>query len=274
MDSSCPGLYTSDHAQGWAEVVARVHDETSTLVGVQLLHAGARGATQPRRRGVDRPLRSGGWPLVAPSALPYTATSAVPAALDRAGMEDVRESFVAAARRADGAGFDLVEVHLAQGYLLGAFLSPLTNRREDELGGDIDGRASFPLEVVAAVRAALSDRVTLSVCLSASDLQPGGIEQDDVITVARRLSDAGVALCNVVAGKTTPAYRPAYDTGFHAPWADLVRNSAGVATIASGNLPTTSEISHVVAAGQADLCVLGRPMPATPTWAYPEKRSR
>jgi anthraniloyl-CoA monooxygenase len=263
-----PGLYEPRHVEAWADAVKRVHAETETRVGVQLLHAGPRGATQPRRRGTDRPLRNGAWPLVAASPQPYTPTSPFPSALDRAGMDEVRDAFVAAARAAEAAGFDVVEVHLAQGYLLGAFLSPLTNHRDDAYGGDVDGRAAFPLEVVTAVRDALSEEVTLSVCLSASDLEPGGIAEVDVVTLAVRLRGTGVALFDVVAGQTTPAYRPSYDTGFHAPRADLVRNRADVATIASGNLPTTSEISHVVAAGQADLCILGRPMPATPAWVH------
>jgi anthraniloyl-CoA monooxygenase len=269
-----PGLYEPRHAEAWTALVKALHAETTTRVGVQLLHAGARGATQPRRRGTDRPLRGGAWPLVAPSALPYTPTAAVPAALDREGMERIREAFAAAAGLADTAGFDIVEVHLARGYLLGAFLSPLTNRREDAFGGDLSRRASFPLQVVAAVREALSEHVTLSVCLSASDLQPGGITAEDVVALAGQLRAAGVTLFNVVAGQTTPAYRPSYDTGFHGRWSELVRNRAGVPTIASGNLPTTSEISHVVAAGQADLCILGRPMPTTPSWAHDTERDR
>ncbi len=262
-----PGLYTDRHAEAWAEAVCAVRDGSDARVGVQLLHAGARGATQPRRRGTDRPLARGAWPVVAPSPIPYTPASAVPEALDDAGMAAVLQAFVAAARLAERAGVDVVEVDLAHGYLLGAFLSPLTNRRDDAHGGDVDRRAAFPLRVVSAVRDALSEAVTLSVCLAASDLQPGGISVDDVLVVTEALREAGVALFDVVAGQTTPAYRPSYETGFGAPWSDLVRNRAGVATIASGNLPTTSEISHVLAAGQADLCVLGRPLTVTPGWA-------
>jgi anthraniloyl-CoA monooxygenase len=266
-----PGLYTEEHERRLGEVLDLVRAGQGSPVGVQLVHAGPRGATRPRSQGVDRPLGDGAWPLVAPSPLAYAPWSQVPAALGREGMEAVLEDFVEAARRAERAGVDLVELHMAHGYLLGAFLSPLTNRREDAYGGSAERRLAFPLEVMRAVRAALGPDVTLSVCLGASDLHAGGVSEGEVVDAARALAAEGVELFDVVAGQTTWQSAAAYGTAHYAPWADLVRNRARVPVVASGSIPTPLEASHVLAAGRADLCVLGRPLPAAEPWVSPEE---
>jgi anthraniloyl-CoA monooxygenase len=178
--------------------------------------------------------------------------------------------FVAAARMAAECGFDLLEVHAGHGYLLGSFISPLTNRRADGYGGDIGGRMAFPLELVAAVRRAWPEDRPLSVCLTASDLVAGGITEDDAVTAARMLVEAGVDAINVVAGHTIPGFRAVYDhRAFLAPWSDLIRNRAGLATITSGNIPMPWAANDVVAAGRADLCVLDPPT-AGPGWLSQE----
>jgi anthraniloyl-CoA monooxygenase len=263
VTSGCRGLYTEEHAAAWADVISRV----PTAVGVQLVHAGRRGATRPRGEGTDRPLRRDAWPLVSASPLPYTPVSRVPAELDRDGMDSVIAEFVAAARMAAEAGFGLLEVHAGHGYLLGSFISPLTNQRADGYGGDIAQRMTFPAELVAAMRAVWPRQRPLSVCLSASDLAPGGISENDAVAAACMFADAGADVINVVAGHTTSGFRAVYDRGaFLAPWSDLIRNRARVPTITSGNIPTTSAANDLIAAGRADLCVLD-PQPPAPEWS-------
>lgn len=260
------GLWTDSHAERWAAVLGDVRDATPTLLGVQLNHAGPRGSTRPRAHGVDLPLRAGGWSLVAASAVPYGVGGIVPHALDQRRRSDIRDDFVAATERAAAAGFDLLELHFAHGYLLSSFLSPLTNHREDELGGDVHGRLRFPLEILDAVRAVWPAGRPLSVCMSASDLQPGGLSEDDVLFIARTLSDHGADVLRVVAGQTTPYARPDYVGVYHAAWSDLVRNCAGVPTIASGDVSTLAQADHVLAAGRADLVTVGRPLSDEPPW--------
>ncbi len=260
------GLYGDEHTEVWQQTVAAARGGGDVPVAVQLVHAGPRGSTRPRRHGVDRPLHQGGWPLVAASPLAYTSASPAPAALDPEGMRTVCDDFAAAARRADEAGFDVLEIHAGHGQLLASFLSPLTNRRDDAYGGDLDGRLAFPLQVVDAVRGAWPDGKPLSVCFSASDLEPGGLDPDDAIEIARRVTARGVDLIHVVAGQTTPAARPRYDGVHDAAHSDLVRNGAGVPTLVGGGMPTRSQVNDVLAGATADLCIVGRPAPIEPTW--------
>jgi anthraniloyl-CoA monooxygenase len=267
VTSGCAGLYTDAHEERMARLVEGVHGDVPTRVGVQLVHAGRRGSTRPRRDGTDRALRAGGWPLVAASPIPYTANSPTPSELDRAGMDRIRDDFVAAARRADRAGVDVLELHMGHGYLLASFLSPLSNRREDDYGGTLAGRLRFPLEVLESVRGVWPAGKPLSVCFQASDLQRGGLTEADAVEAARRLVESGADLLNVVAGQTTPHARPDYTTtAFYAPWSDLIRNRVRVPTIVSGAIPTVVEANDVLAAGKADLCILGRPLPEEPDW--------
>ncbi|HSJ44777.1 MAG TPA: FAD-dependent monooxygenase [Euzebyales bacterium] len=260
------GLWTDAQAERWAAVLDDVRGATPTLLGIQLNHAGPRGATRTRDEGVDLPLRTGGWPLVAASAVPYTAGGIVPHALDERRRVDVRDDFAGAARRAHAAGFDLLELHFGHGYLVSSFLSPLTNHREDELGGDVHGRLRFPLEILDAVREVWPRGRPLSVCMSASDLQPGGLSEDDAVVIARALSEHGADVLHVVAGQTTPHARPDYAGVYYAAWSDLIRNCAGVPTIASGDLSTLAQADHVLASGRADLVIVGRPLPDEPPW--------
>jgi anthraniloyl-CoA monooxygenase len=270
VTSGCRGLYDPAHRSVWARMVAQVRARSGTRVGVQLVHAGRRGATRPRSAGTDRPLRRGAWPLVSASPLPYTPAGTAPAELNRDGMARVIGDFVGAARMAADAGFDLLEVHAGHGYLLASFISPLTNHRTDAHGGDIGRRMAFPLEVIAAVRDVWPGDRPLSVCLPASDLTPGGLTEADAVTAARMAAGAGADVINVVAGHTTPGFRAVYDRrAYLAAWSDLIRNSAGVPTITAGGIPTSWAANDVVAAGRADLCVLDPP-PARPEWTSVE----
>ncbi len=267
ITSGCAGLWNRAQAERWRAIAAAVHQAgPAARFGLQLVHAGARGATRPRRWGTDWPLAEGGWPLVAASPLAYGPGSPLPAELDRAGMAAVAAAFVAAAERAATLGADLLELHFGHGYLLAGFLSPLTNRRADGYGGALAGRLRFPLELVAAVRACWPADRPLSVCLTAGDAAPGGLRPDDAVAAARALAEAGCDLVHVVAGQTTAASRPAYGRAFAAPLADLVRNRGRVPTLVAGNIATPAEVDTIVAAGRADLCVLGRPSLPDPPW--------
>jgi anthraniloyl-CoA monooxygenase len=251
-----PGLYRDDQSLAWRRLVERARRAGGARRGVRLTHAGRRGATRPRRRGVDRPLREGGWPLLAPSPLPYLDGGQVPRELTEHDLRVVLEAFAAAAGRAAEAGFDLVALDLAHGYLLGSFLSPLTNRREDGYGGSPEGRLRFPLEVVDAVRAAWPAERPLAVTLQADDCAPGGLGLDDAVAIAASLRAHGCDLVEVASGWTIPADRPDYRRFYLVPASDRVRNEAAVATIAGGNLTTADDVSTILAAGRADLCLL------------------
>ena len=256
------GFYNVGQQRRWAEITAQLHREyPQARLGVTLNHAGRRGSMQSRRRGLDAPLRDGGWPLVAPSAIPYTNSGVTPAALDHAGMARIREEFTRAAKMAAEAGFDLVQLHAAHGYLLASFLSPLTNHRDDEYGGSLANRLRFPLEVVDAVRAVWPADRPLAVALTVTDGVAGGLTVDDGVSIARALKEHGCDLLTVMAGQTTPAAVAPYRRGFLTPLADRVRNEAAVTTLVGGYLLTSNEANTLLAAGRADLCQLEYPWP-------------
>jgi anthraniloyl-CoA monooxygenase len=250
-----PGLWTEQQAEPWATLAGEVAEGGSKLA-LRLGHAGRRGATRPRRQGVDRPL-PGGWPLLAASAIPYGRGSAVPRSMDAADMARVAGQFAVAARlAAAAAGVELLLLDLAHGYLLGGFLSPLANRRDDQFGGALERRLRFPLQVVDAVRAAWPADRPLWAALAATDWAAGGTQPAEAVATARALAAHGCDLLQVTAGQATASTRPDYGRFSLVAWSDLVRNSAGVATMVGGNLTTADEVNTVLAAGRADLCVL------------------
>ena len=240
---------------GWAGVVEQVHAEGARAM-LLLGHAGRRGATAPADRGVDVPLRSGGWPLVSASALPYGPASPRPRALTTDDMARLREAFAAGAERAAQAGFDALELDMAHGGLLASFLSPLTNRREDDYGGPLVDRLRFPLEVLAAVRPAWPDDRLLAVRLSVTDWARHGLDVDDGIEIARALRAGDAELVHVEAGQTVAEAQPEYRRGFLTALSDRVRSEAGVPTLVGGYLTTADELHTIVGAGRADLCLL------------------
>jgi anthraniloyl-CoA monooxygenase len=251
------GIYRPKHAEAWRHAVEAVHGR-GTTIGLRLGHAGRRGSTRPRHKGLDRPLRNGRWPLLSASPIPYSSRNAVPKQMDHADMEKVTAEFAEAARQALEAGFDILQVHMAHGYLLGSFLSPLSNIRTDEYGGSLENRLRFPLEILDAVRTVWPDDRPLSVALNATDWARGGFDVDDAVLVGGVLKDHGCDLIEVVAGYTTPRMRPRYGPAFLAPYADHVRNEAGIATIVGGNITSTGRANTVLAAGRADLCIVDR----------------
>jgi anthraniloyl-CoA monooxygenase len=266
ISPGCPGLWSEEQAGAWKTIVDFVHRETRAKIAIQLGHAGRKGATRRMWEGDVEPLESGAWPLLAPSALPYFPHSQVPREIDRAGMDQVIADHVRAARHAERAGFDLIEIHMAHGYLLASFLSPLTNRRTDEYGGAIENRMRFPLEVFDAVRAAWPDEKPMTVRISAVDWFPGGHEPADAVDVARLLKAHGCDAVDVSAGQTVPDQRPVYGRVFQTPFADRIRHEVGIATMAVGNISSYADVNTILAAGRADLCLLARAHLWDPYW--------
>ena len=268
ISEGCAGLWNDGQAQAWKRIVDYVHARTPAKVALQLGHAGPKGSTQKGWEDAEEPIvpPERNWPLLAPSALPYGPTNQVPRAMTREDMNRVREEFVAATKRGAEAGFDWLELHCAHGYLLSAFLCPLTNRRDDEYGGTLEARARWPLEVFREMREAWPAERPMSVRLSAHDWAPGGNTPDDAVALARLFKEAGADLIDVSSGQTTRAAKPVYGRMYQTPFADRVRNEAGIATMAVGAIFEPDHVNSILMAGRADLCALARPHLADPYW--------
>jgi anthraniloyl-CoA monooxygenase len=211
---------------------------------------------------MDKPLTDSAdnWPLISASPLPYfEGVSQVPAELDRAGMDRLVADFVQAAKRADAAGFDMLELHCAHGYLLASFLSPLTNQRSDEYGGSIENRLRFPLEVFTAMRAVWPEAKPMAVRISACDWAEGGITEDDTIAIARGFSAAGCDLIDTSAGQTVADQKPTYGRMFQVQFAEAIRNVTGLATMAVGSITDGGQVNTILHTRRADLVAIGRP---------------
>jgi anthraniloyl-CoA monooxygenase len=266
ISPGCTGLYKEAHVAAWKRVVDFVHANSPARIAVQIAHAGRKGSTRLAWEGIDKPLTEGNWPLIAASALPYKKGSQVPKAMDRADMDAVKAEFVRAVGFAERAGFDMIEVHMAHGYLLAGFLSPLTNVRTDEYGGSIDNRMRFPLEVFDAMRAAWPAAKPISVRISATDWKDGGNEGADAVEIAKRLKAHGADIIDVSAGQTVDDDHPVYGRLFQTPFADRVRHEADVPTMTVGNISSWADCNTILAAGRADLCVLARAHLYDPYW--------
>lgn len=255
ITASDPGIYAPEHAAAWRGIVQAVREHADARVAIRLNHAGSRGGTRPRERGLDRPLDEG-WELLAASAVPYGPRSRVPEEIDRSQMDRVRDAFAGAATLADEAGFDALVLTFSHGYLLAGFISPLTNRREDEYGGSLENRLRYPLEVFTAVRAAWPEDRPIAVSVPASDWAPGGLSSEDAVELAIALRDLGCDLVDVHAGHTTRRMRPRYGRLFLAPYSDLIRNDARVPTMVGGGLRSSDDANTLLAAERVDLCIL------------------
>ena len=269
---ACPGLWNDAQRDAWRRIVQLVHQRSDARIGVQLGHAGPKGSTNApwQGAGADQPLAKGNWPLIAASAVPYLAGGAVPREMTRDDMDRVIADFVAATRRAAEAGFDWLELHCAHGYLLSSFLSPLTNQRVDEHGGPLANRLRFPLAVMAAVRAAWPVERPMSVRISAHDWVDGGTTPDDAVAMALAFKAAGADLIDVSSGQVSAKQQPTYGRMYQTPFADRIRQEAGIATIAVGAISEADHVNSIIAAGRADLCAIGRPHLANPAWTLTE----
>jgi anthraniloyl-CoA monooxygenase len=263
----CTGLYAAEHEAAWRRIVAFIHAETNAKVAIQLGHSGPKGSTQLGWQTMDAPLTTGNWEIIAPSPLPWSPGNQVPREMRRADMDAVRDAFVRATEMAERAGFDMLELHCAHGYLLSAFITPLSNQRPDAYGGSLENRMRFPLEVFAAVRAAWPAAKPISVRLSAHDwVGSQGIEPPDAVEIARLLQAAGVDIIDVSAGQTSWQAQPVYGRMFQTPFSDRIRNEVGIATMAVGNIYEPDHVNSILMAGRADLCCLARPHLADPYW--------
>ena len=267
----CPGLWNTQQRDGWRRIVDFVHANSDAKIAMQLGHAGAKGSTRVAWEGTDQPLADGNWPLFSASPQQYLdGVSDWSHAMTRADMDRVRDDFVRSTRWAAEAGFDWLELHCAHGYLLSSFISPLTNQRSDDYGGSLANRLRYPLEVFAAVREVWPQQLPMSVRISAHDWVEGGITPDDAIEISRAFKAAGADLIDCSSGQVSKAEKPVYGRMFQTPFADRVRNEAGIATIAVGAISEADHVNSIIAAGRADLCAIARPHLANPAWTLME----
>ncbi|MFI2641092.1 bifunctional salicylyl-CoA 5-hydroxylase/oxidoreductase [Streptomyces sp. NPDC018610] len=263
----CAGLWTGRQTEAWRRITDFVHRQApGTAIGVQLGHSGRKGSTRLMWEGMDEPLPDGNWPLVAASPLPYRPGGQVPRQVTRAQLTDIREQFATSAWRAARAGFDLLELHCAHGYLLSGFLSPLTNHRTDAYGGSLERRLRFPLEVFDAVRAVWPEERPMTVRLSAADWAEGGTTAEEAVAIARAFAAHGADAVDVSTGQVVAEERPEFGRSYQTPFADRIRNSVGVPVIAVGAISSWDDVNSLILAGRTDLCALARPHLYDPHW--------
>ncbi|WP_432636079.1 bifunctional salicylyl-CoA 5-hydroxylase/oxidoreductase [Albidovulum sp.] len=263
----CPGLYAPEHEAAWRRLTDFVHRETTAKICCQIGHAGRKASVQVPWEDNEMPLKAGGWGIIAPSALAWSPDHAVPRAMTRADMDSVRDDFVRATEMAARAGFDMVELHAAHGYLVSSFISPVSNRRTDDYGGSLENRMRWPLEVLRAMRAAWGEAKPLSVRISANDwLGDDGVTPAEAVEIARMFAAAGADIIDVSAGQTSTEAKPVYGRMFQTPFSDRIRNEAGLATMAVGNITEVDHVNSILLAGRADLVCLARPHLADPYW--------
>jgi anthraniloyl-CoA monooxygenase len=266
----CAGIYTPAQEQAWRRIVSFVHEHSRAKIGIQLGHSGRKGSTRLMWEGIDEPLESGNWEVAAPSPIPYSPRNQVPRSLTTDELAVIRDEFVACASAAARAGFDVLELHCAHGYLLSSFLSPLTNQRTDEYGGSLAGRLRFPLEVFDAVRAVWPASLPVTVRISATDWAPGGTGVDDAVEIARAFAEHGAAGIDVSTGQVVSDENPEFGRSYQTPYADRIRNEVGrkygIAVIAVGAISSYDDVNSILLAGRADLCALGRTHLYDPQW--------
>lgn len=270
ISPGCAGLYKPEHIQAWERIVRFVHVFTTAKIGIQLGHSGPKGSTRVGWEGYHKPLSEGNWPVMGPSPVPWSPENQVPREMTREDMDRVIEDFVRAARWAAQCGFDWLELHCAHGYLLSAFISPLTNQRRDTYGGSLENRLRFPIEVFRAVREVWPDDRPISVRISAHDWAEGGMTPQEAVEVARRFKAEGCDVIHVSSGQVVPWARAAYGRLYQTPFAGLIRNSVGIPTIAVGSIYEADHVNTIIGSGRADLCAIARPHLANPHWTLLE----
>jgi anthraniloyl-CoA monooxygenase len=263
----CAGIYTAAQENAWARIAEFVHTSTDAKIGIQLGHSGRKGSTKLMWEGIDEPLPSGNWEVVGPSAVAYAAANQTPRELSRYDMDEITAQFVACAEAGARAGFDLLELHCAHGYLLSSFLSPLSNRRADAYGGDLENRLRYPLEVFDAVRSVWPADRPISVRISATDWREGGTDVEDAVEIARAFVAHGADAIHVSTGQVVSDEQPAFGRSYQTPYADRIRHDvAGVAVIAVGAISSYDDVNSILLAGRADLVAVGRPHLYDPHW--------
>ncbi|WP_218242100.1 bifunctional salicylyl-CoA 5-hydroxylase/oxidoreductase [Comamonas fluminis] len=267
----CPGTYTEEQKQAWKRISDWIHTNTDAKFAMQIGHAGAKASTRLAWDGTDMPLEEGNWPIMAASEQQYLqGMSQISRSMTRADMDEVKQQFVHAAQMAADIGVDWLELHCAHGYLLSSFISPLTNHRTDEYGGSLENRLRYPLEVFKAVRAVWPQDKPMSVRISAHDWVPGGITPDDAVEIAKAFKAAGADLIDCSSGQVSKEEKPVFGRMFQTPFADRIRQEAGIATMAVGAISEADHANSIIAAGRADLCAVARPHLANPAWTLTE----
>jgi anthraniloyl-CoA monooxygenase len=262
----CTGMYAPEHTAAWRRIVEFVHEYSRAAICLQLGHSGRKGSTKVMWEGSDEPLERDNWSVIGPSPLPWAPANQVPRAMTRADMDRVRAEFVQAVHAGIAAGFDMIELHCAHGYLLSSFLTPISNQRTDEFGGTLENRLRYPLEVFVAMREAWPAERPMSVRISATDWVDHGITPAEAVAIARAFHDAGADIIHVSTGQTTPDATPVFGRMFQTPFSDMIRNEAHVPTIAVGNITEADQVNSIIMAGRADLCALARPHLSDPHW--------
>ena len=267
----CPGLYKPEHTIGWKRIVDFVHSNSDAKIAVQIGHAGAKGATKLAWDGIDKPVESDSWPLISASPEQYLAgVSQTSREMTRDDMDQVKQDFINSTKAAEVAGFDWLELHAAHGYLLSSFISPITNRRSDEYGGSLENRMKYPLEIFTAVREVWPVGKPISVRISAHDWTEGGITPQDAVEIAKAFKAAGADLIDCSSGQVTKREKPVFGRMFQTPFADQIRNEAGISTIAVGAIFEADNVNTIIAAGRADLCAVARMHLVNPAWTLLE----
>ncbi len=267
----CPGLYASEHEVAWRRLTDFVHHNTDAKMCCQIGHSGRKGSTNIGWEGMDLPLKDGNWELVSASAIAWSDKNDTPREITRSEMDQIQTEFVAAADMAERAGFDMIELHAAHGYLLSSFISPVSNQRTDEYGGGLENRLRWPLEVFKAMRAVWPEQKPMSVRISANDwVGDDGVTPDEAVEIAKAFNEAGVDLIDVSAGQTTAYAKPVYGRMFQTPFSDLIRNDGGLTTMAVGNIYEADHANSILMAGRADLVAIGRPHLSDPYWTLHE----
>jgi anthraniloyl-CoA monooxygenase len=259
ISPGCAGMYNPEHIAAWKRIVDFVHTHSRAKICQQIAHAGRKGSTKLSWQGDSQPLDSGNWPLISASAIPWTPNNQTPREMTREDMLAVCNDFVRAAQMAIEAGFDMIELHMAHGYLLSSFISPLSNVRTDEYGGSVENRMRFPLEVFDAVRRVWPQEKPMSVRISATDWAPGGLDGPQSVIVARLLKEYGCDIIDVSTGSTSKLAQPIYGSMYQAPFSDRIRNEVKIPTITVGNIQNWDQVNTLIVSGQADLCALARP---------------
>jgi len=263
----CPGLYTPEHEAAWSRLNDFVHAETEAKLCCQIGHAGRKGSTQLGWEEMDAPLKSDNWPLLSASDIPWSKNNATPKAMDRTDMDAIRDQFVASVQMAERAGFDMIELHAAHGYLISSFISPTSNSRSDEYGGSLENRMRYPLEVANAMRDAWPNDKPMSVRISANDwVGDEGVTPEEAVEIAKMFSQTGIDIIDVSAGQTSIDAQPVYGRMFQTPFSDRIRNETGLKTMAVGNIYEPDHANSILMAGRADLVCLARPHLANPYW--------
>jgi anthraniloyl-CoA monooxygenase len=262
----CTGIWSKEHAVSWKRIVDFIHLQSPAKVALQIGHAGPKGSTKVAWEGMDEPLDSGNWSLLAASPIPYSSKNAVPRAMSAIDMANVKRDFMNAAQLAIDAGFDMLELHCAHGYLLSSFLSPLTNQRTDEYGGSVANRLRYPLEIFESIRKVWPKEKPISVRISAVDWVKGGNTIDDAIEIAKAFKEYGADCIDVSTGQVSPEQKPVYGRMWQTPFSDRIRAEVNIPTLAVGNIFEPDHVNTIIGSGRADLCLLARPHLADPAW--------